>query len=156
MLTQIEGYRLSPQQKRVWTLQEGSEAYRAKCAVSLAGPLTPEAIKAALLQVINRHEILRTTFRRVPGIKVPLQVVAEAGRWTWETLDLHDQPRPAQDARVLERFQAIGRAPFDYEQGPLLRALLVSRSASEQVLLLCLPALSADAWTLKNLAREIA
>src|SRR6185436_6301370 len=126
MLNQIEGYRLSPQQKRLWTIQAGNDVYRAKCRLHLEGVLQPEPLKAALLEVINRHEILRTTLRRVPGIKVPLQVVTEAGQLAWETLDLRDQPVVEREALLASHFQEIGRASFDYEQGPLLRSTLAS------------------------------
>ena len=156
MLSQIEGYRLSPQQKRLWTIQEGNDVYRAKCRLHLEGALQTELLKAALLEVINRHEILRTTLRRVPGIKVPLQVVTEAEQLAWETLDLRDRPRAEQEALLTGHFQEIGQRPFDYEQGPLLRSALVSLSTSQHALLLCLPALYADAWTLRNLTQEIA
>jgi amino acid adenylation domain-containing protein len=156
MLSQIEGYRLSPQQKRLWTIQEGNDVYRATCRLHLEGALQPERLKAALLEVINRHEILRTTLRRVPGIKVPLQVVTEAGQLAWETLDLRERVREEQEAALAGHFQEIGRLPFDYEQGPLLRSMLASLSASQHALLLCLPALYADTWTLRNLTQEIA
>src|SRR5688572_7133339 len=156
MLSQIEGYRLSPQQKRLWTIQEENDVYRAKCRLHLEGALKPEPLKAALQEVINRHEILRTTLRRVPGIKVPLQVVTDAEHLAWESLDLRDRPRAEQEALLAGHFQEIGRRPFDYEQGPLLRSSLASLSDTQHVLLLCLPALYADAWTLRNLTQEIA
>jgi hypothetical protein len=33
----VQGFRLSPQQKRLWTFQQQNAAYQAKCAVLLEG-----------------------------------------------------------------------------------------------------------------------
>ncbi|MDQ3257842.1 MAG: amino acid adenylation domain-containing protein, partial [Acidobacteriota bacterium] len=45
--------------------------------------------------------------------------------------------------------------PFDFEQGPLMHASLLTLSADEHVMLISVPALCADAWTLKNIVQEI-
>ena len=72
----VEGYRLSPQQKHLWLQQPDSPAYRAQCAILLEGDLKTEALKEAVQKVVDRHEILRTTCHRLPGMKIPFQVVA--------------------------------------------------------------------------------
>ena len=74
----IEGFRLAPQQKRIWQLQaDGSAAYCAQAVIQIDGPLDQAALVAALGQVTARHEILRTTFQRPPGLALPVQVIAE-------------------------------------------------------------------------------
>jgi NRPS condensation-like uncharacterized protein len=74
----LEGFRLSPQQKYLWLLQQDSLAYRASCAIQIEGNLNVEALKAALNQIVDRHESLRTTFHRQPGIKIPS---SHSGEW---------------------------------------------------------------------------
>jgi hypothetical protein len=51
----IEGFRLSPQQKRVWALQQESPAYRIQCAVLLSGALDVRRLKEAVKVVVGRH-----------------------------------------------------------------------------------------------------
>src|SRR4030095_9606033 len=71
-----EGFRLSPQQERLWILQQGgSLPYRAQCAVLIQGDFNTALFQTALQAVIVRHEILRTTFRFVAGMITPLQVI---------------------------------------------------------------------------------
>src|SRR5215212_5715823 len=80
----VEGYRPSPQQRRVWSLQrrdgahaDGATPYRAACAVDIEGALDPRVLRAAVSDVAERHEVLRTTFRVARGMSFPLQVVGD-------------------------------------------------------------------------------
>src|SRR5258708_2127383 len=107
----VEGFRPSPQQKRLWLPQQhtapaapagqlgrGGSAYRAQCAVMIQGRLDIELLDCALRRIIDRHEILRTTFHRHPGIRIPVQVIAARhpaprtevkphGDWLWRKED---------------------------------------------------------------------
>jgi len=151
----IEGFRLSPQQRRIWLLQQDSLAYRAQCAVVVEGDLKTELLKQALQKVVDRHEILRTTFRLRPGMKVPFQVVTNGDTSSLENIDLTDQGQWDQQAKIDELFQEQGRLPFNFEEGPLLRLSIITLSGNKHVLLVSLPSLCADAETLKNLVDEI-
>ena len=73
------GFRLSPQQKQVWLTQQ-APACSVGCSVWIEGRRDTKTLAAALVQIARRHEILRTTFRRPAGMKVPLQVIDEAPR----------------------------------------------------------------------------
>src|SRR4028119_1108627 len=73
-----EGFRLSPQQKRLWQLQTSQNtAYRTQGIVLIEGPLQAARLLAALQQVVDRNEILRTTFHRRSGMALAVQVIAE-------------------------------------------------------------------------------
>ena len=151
----VQGFRLSPQQKRVWLLQRGGSAYRAQVALALAGALDRPGLERALESVMARHQILQTVFRRRPGIRVPLQAVAGGDRPEWRQLDLSGLPLDQQETRLAELFEEEGRRPFDLENGPLVRALLVALGGESHRLVLTLPALVADSHSLENLALEI-
>jgi hypothetical protein len=66
----LTGYRLSPQQRRLWgLLRRGSNvSYQAKSAVAIKGHLESGRLKTTVRNVIARHEILRTVFRSLPGM----------------------------------------------------------------------------------------
>src|SRR6266516_2419092 len=84
----IEGFRLSPQQERLWLLQQDNDAYHAHCSILLEGTLNVEALEEAVSKVICRNEIYRTSFHRLPGLKIPIQVIDEKASFTWRHIDL--------------------------------------------------------------------
>ncbi len=155
--TTIEGFRLSPQQARLWALQQGdqSASYTARCSILIEGALDERLLEAALNQVVQRHEILRTTFRRLPAMTLPLQVIGSVSALTIQTEELSDCAADEQTAELERLERELSRTPFDYERGPLLRARLVKLEPERHLLMLCLPALLADRASLENLAREI-
>ncbi|MFL5513040.1 MAG: amino acid adenylation domain-containing protein, partial [Gemmatimonadales bacterium] len=71
----IEGYRLSPQQMRIWL--ESSGDAELTCSILIDGPLDPELLENALERLVARHEILRTSFERLLGMELPVQVISE-------------------------------------------------------------------------------
>ncbi|NEP46232.1 MAG: hypothetical protein F6K35_46360, partial [Okeania sp. SIO2H7] len=81
MVTQtVAGYRLSPQQKHLWLLQEKNSNYQATCTIKITGKVEANILKSAIEKIAERHEILRTTFQRRPGIKMPLQVISDRAK----------------------------------------------------------------------------
>ncbi len=152
-----QGYRLSPGQKRLWALGRGASghAYRAQCALLIEGNVDVPTLKRALQHVVARYEILRTTFRQLPGEELPVQVIAQDAEVPIQDVDLQGLAAPAQEEQVAALFQAALRMPCDMERGPLLHATLVALAPDRHLLQLSLPALCADTTALANLAREI-
>jgi amino acid adenylation domain-containing protein len=105
--------------------------------ISITGDLDPEVLRRALARVVERHEILRTVFRHVPGVTIPLQVIAEAAT-------------PGIEGR-----EDLDREPFDPAAAPLLRLRLERLEPGRHRLTVALPALCADAATLDLLPEEI-
>ena len=147
----VEGFRLSPQQRALWLLQQEGLHGHAQCAVLIEGPLRRDDLRAALEEVAGRHEILRTTFHLQPGIKVPLQVVQEESELLWEVASAPDTDPGTLD-RVLKQER---RRPFRLDELPVLRALLLELAPGRHLLVLTLPALAADGRTLRNLLGEV-
>lgn len=146
MITQLQGFRVSPQQRHLWLLQQSEgAAYHARCSVLIEGELDVDALKAAVRTVVHRHEILRTVFARTPGVKVPLQVVVEESDFQWSEENGFSE----------EQLEEIIHDAWDYEHGPMLRLELVTLAPTRHVLLVALPALCSDAIGLKNLVHEI-
>ncbi len=118
----IEGFRPSPQQGRLWALQQNNPAYNARCAVVVEGALDAAALREAVGRLVERHEILRTTFQGFAEWRVPLQVISERADFTLEEVDLRGLDEARQAALVEEAFDEEGRRPFDTSRGPVLRA----------------------------------
>src|SRR5205085_8337490 len=111
MLEIVAGYQLSPQQARLWLLQERdaeTNAYRAQCVVMLQGDLQPQLLEEAVSTVVQQHEILRTSFRSQPGMFLPLQVITDDVP-TLHRIDLTGLPREEQQARIEQLYAAAGR-----------------------------------------------
>ena len=155
----IQGFQLSPQQKHLWLLQQNndSQIYRSLCAVEISGNLNLETLNTALKVVIQRHQILRTSFHFLPGMNIPLQVINDVpnGDLLIQNHDLSTiEPHQQQNA-IAAIIESAKQRIFDFQQSPLLQISLATLSPSQQVLLLDLPALCADITSLNNLVTEI-
>jgi amino acid adenylation domain-containing protein len=151
----LEGYQLSPQQERLWLLQQDCSAFRAQCVVMLEGRLDATALDDALQTVVERHEILRTVFCGLPEMKKPVQVIVDPANPLQRKIGLNGQGAPRELTAILKVFAPEAELPFDFQNGPLFRAFLLPLSTEQHALLLSLPSLCADGRTLTNLVREI-
>src|SRR5262249_48767308 len=124
---------LSLAQQRLWfldQLQPDNPAYHVPIVVRLDGPLDVRAVAASLQQIVQRHEILRTTFPLVD--RTPEQVVAP----------MLEVALPCVDLTAMANAEAIGadvvareaKRPFDLARGPLLRALLLRLAPNTHLL----------------------
>jgi len=149
------GFWLSPQQEFVIKSQL-SAGQRAVCLVSMEGPVAAERIHDSLREMVGRHEILRTVFRRQPGLKVPFQVVLETSEVGWQRVNLGPLTEREYDSQIRRLFHAERIRTRSLEESPVLRALLITRDQDHSSLILNLPAVSLDAQSFKMLVRELA
>ncbi len=147
------GFLLSPQQERLWA---ANSACRALCLIEATGEVEAAALGRALCAVVARHEILRTTFQALPGQRSALQVVGDGAPCALRYLDLAQSEPAAQQARLTQVFDQLEREPLDLARGPALTAAILTLAPGRQVLCLCLPALCADAPTLRLLVDQVA
>ncbi|MBD2002942.1 MULTISPECIES: non-ribosomal peptide synthetase [Cyanophyceae] len=152
----VEGYRLSPQQAHLWSLQQidSSLPYRVQCTLLHHG-LDKNILKSALQEVVNRHEILRTNFRSLSGMELPFQVITHSVTPSINYYDLSELPPATQDEKVEALFNETLGFPLNFEKDFLLHLSLISLSSNKYILLVSLPAMLADRVTLRNLVQEI-
>ncbi|HEX2077660.1 MAG TPA: amino acid adenylation domain-containing protein [Longimicrobium sp.] len=152
--TAVQGFRLSPQQVRVWSLRQAAPQLplHAWCAVRLRGALDGGALQEALSAVAGQHEILRTSFRVLPGVGLPVQVVADDARVRLERRDLSTLPAHEVAGEEAAWLGSLSGALEDGDSP--LRAALFRRADDEHALYLALPAQCADALTLDNLVSQ--
>ena len=152
----IEGFELSPQQKSLWLLQQNqSQPYRVNCAVLIEGNLKIKVLEAALQKVVERHEILRTSFCCLSGMSIALQVISDCNLPEVKECDLKQLEFEEQEAKLEVLFQEAKKHPFDLSHGSNLQVSLAILSPEKHILLLGLPALCADRIAIDNLVGEI-
>ncbi|MDB4951666.1 MAG: Glutamate-semialdehyde aminotransferase [Gemmatimonadetes bacterium] len=148
-------YRLSPQQKRRWAHERRTAAVQ--CALRIPPGIDPADLRAALDTVVGRHEALRTTFLGRAGLKVPLQVVHDAGTAGWSEWALPASGDEEAARRAIDQALAELRGrELDPASGPLVHAVLLTRDGAPDALLLRVSGLCADPASLANVARELA
>ncbi|MGC4900413.1 amino acid adenylation domain-containing protein, partial [Micromonospora echinospora] len=143
---------LSFAQRRLWflhRLEEENNPYNMPLALRLRGPVRPEALTAALADVVERHESLRTVF--VEDADGPHQVVLppELARPPLELVLIAGADL---DRRLTE--EAAHR--FDLAAEIPVRARLYRVAEHEHVLLLVVHHIAADGWSVPLIARDLA
>jgi amino acid adenylation domain-containing protein len=153
--TGLQGAHLSIQQARLWKSAGQSQAYRSACALLLEGALQEELLQHALTCLLARQEILRTTFRHIAGMNQPMQVIVPPASGKIRVIDLQRVHTSEQWAGVERFFRLALEEPYDLASDLPLRVSLLILNEHSHVLLLCLPALCADATTLRLLVQEL-
>ncbi|GAA1855041.1 hypothetical protein GCM10009836_38870 [Pseudonocardia ailaonensis] len=135
---------LSAAQQRLWFLwrvDPGSVSYHMPLALRLRGALDVDALRAALADVVARHESLRTVFPETEGR--PRQEVLDRAVPDLPVADLTSDALTAHAAR-----------PFTLDREIPLRALLF-RAEGEHVLALVLHHIAGDEWSTDVLLRDL-
>ncbi len=143
---------LSFGQRRLWFLDrlEGpSPAYNMPVAVRLRGGVDPEALRAALGDVIGRHESLRTVFAEADGEVFGRVAPAQEVVPGWEVTVVGETGLAAAVGTAARRcFDLAGELP--------VRGWLFGVGPDEHVLLLLFHHSAVDGWSLGPLWRDLA
>ena len=144
-------------QQRLWfidRLQPGNPAYNCPIAIRLRGPLRVEALHASINDLIERHEVLRTTFS-MRDAEV-LQHIHPRVRIELPVTDLTGLPAGQQDSAITEAVVADAHEPFDLVAGPVIRARLLRLGAEDHVLLYDIHHIANDGWSVGVFFTELA
>ncbi|MGU3587368.1 amino acid adenylation domain-containing protein, partial [Rhodococcus sp. C26F] len=151
---------LSLAQQRVWVLNQldpGSATYNIPLAIRLRGALDIDALTAAVRDVVERHETLRTVYAQ--DEQGPFQKILDA-----ESMPLLEVMRVASEQEAFEAVVEVAAQGFDVSSEPPVRGRLVSISAGgsagpvvsdDHVLALVVHHISADGASLVPLARDL-
>ncbi|WP_227982415.1 amino acid adenylation domain-containing protein [Nocardia spumae] len=142
---------LSLAQQRLWILNRFAEhagAYNMPLAVELTGRLDVEVLRAALLDVLARHESLRTTFPDSPT--GPVQVIHPAAE-----IPLALEAIDATGADALALATEYAGYGFDLRSQAPMRVALYATGPDRHVFLLVLHHICGDGWSVAPLARDL-
>ncbi|MDF5723371.1 MAG: amino acid adenylation domain-containing protein [Rhizonema sp. PD37] len=147
---------LSFAQQRLWFLDqlEGEKCvYNVPFFWQLSGFLNISALEQAIQEIVQRHEVLRTTFSVVDGS--PIQVIHADPQLRiqvldWRQLTPENQSSKAQQLATEELLQ-----PFDLSSAPLLRVKLLQLAEQSHLLLLVIHHIVCDGWSMEIFRREL-
>ncbi|MCV7308133.1 non-ribosomal peptide synthetase [Mycobacteroides immunogenum] len=145
---------LSFAQNRLWfvdQLQGPSPQYNMAAALRLRGSLDAEALRAAVSDVVSRHESLRTVFPVRDGIPQQVVIAAELADVGWVTVDAARWPEPQLDAAIKE----ATRYTFDLATEIPMRAKLFRVGQGEHVLVIVVHHIAADGLSLGPLGSDL-
>jgi amino acid adenylation domain-containing protein len=147
-------FRLSPIQRRTWSLHRLGPAFRAEAAFSVEGVIDHAKLKGALDQLVRRHEILHTRFSFLPGTEIPVQRIDLDGSYTYRLRE--STAVRITEAEIVETvLQEFGEKVVDLADDPLFHVTVISRQAARPLLVFTLPAICGDSATLRILCREL-
>ena len=127
----------------------------------LRGPVNHDALRAALSEIVQRHEVLRTGFgaestagnsRAGFGAR---PIISSDGSIDLQLIDFTHLSTSAQYSRLRERFIEETTRPFDRRVAPLMRPLLFHLKADDHVLLVIFDHLISDGYSLQLFRREL-
>jgi amino acid adenylation domain-containing protein len=142
---------LSFAQHRSWRTDQvkPSLSHNITARLRLRGKLTRLVLLTALDRIVDRHAILRMTFRNIDG--EPRQVIEPTGSCRFPLLE-----QKVKGWRTVEQISRQElRGGFDLFSGPLIRGRLLHVSKQEHVLLITQHPITGDAWSISVLIREL-
>ena len=153
--SKFNSFPLSFAQQRLWFLDQlepGNPAYNIPAAFRLIGTLNHEALEKSLNEIVNRHEILRTTFTAVSGKAV--QIIDKKSKILLEKITLKDSDASAREAQIKQIISKKIKHRFNLTKGPLGFISLITIKENEHILLMVMHHIISDGWSMGIIIAE--
>jgi amino acid adenylation domain-containing protein len=147
---------LSYAQELLWLLSQVFDdgiAYNAPGAFQLEGKLDLELLSRAFGALVQRHEILRTTYSVIDGR--PMQLIGPPEPVELNVVDLRALPADDRPAEVQRILKDESRFRFDLVHGPIIRPTVIQLSSDEHVLMLNMHHVATDGYSRGALYRDL-
>ena len=147
---------LSYAQELLWLLSQVFDdgiAYNAPGAFQLEGPLDLELLTRAFEGLVQRHEILRTTYSVIDG--VPMQVIAPRAPLELNVVDLRGRPADEREAAAQAVLKEESRFAFDLVNGPVMRPTVIRLADDEHILMLNMHHVATDGYSRTALYHDL-
>jgi hypothetical protein len=144
-------------QQRLWFLNQlepQNAAYNMAASLRLNFALDVEALHACFHLLLERHEVLRTTFAVVDG--QPMQKIVAHADISMPLVDLTGYTEVEREREAIRMANEQANQPFDLAQGPLLRCTLLKLEQEAYMLLLAVHHIIFDEWSMQILFQELA
>ncbi|OUL30717.1 hypothetical protein BV372_21625 [Nostoc sp. T09] len=161
---EVFAFPLSSSQQRLWFLDQlipNSPIYNIPGVVQFHGRLDRVALEESFNEIVRRHEVLRTTFAMIANGQ-PVQAVAQVEEdstlrrhYLLQEIDLSHLSEPNLQLEVQRLAIEEAQRPFNLEQGPLLRVMLLCLAEQEYTLVVTVHHIISDGWSFGVLAREL-
>ncbi len=148
---------LSLAQQRLWFLNQlepDSPVYNIGAALRMLGPLNLPALERSLVEIVHRHEDLRTSFIQVDG--APQTVIGDGRDWALKVIDVRHLSDGGPDSELWKYAGHSIKELFDIAQGPLFRADLLIAGKDNHVLVFTWHHMVSDGWSLGVMVHEFA
>ena len=153
--TTSEAIPLSYSQWKMWFQEQlvpGQPTYNVPLCLHLEGELHVAILESSLIEILRRHEALRTTLEPTGG--GVMQKIHPVPKRILETVDLRFLPAERGEEENRSILYREARRPFDLASGPLLRVVLVRLSGSDNLMMNFHHAII-DGWSTGLLFREL-
>nr|QEO74372.1 condensation domain-containing protein [uncultured bacterium] len=150
-------YPLSPTQQGLLfhsLLKSTSDVYFEQLRFTVRGDLRVSAFQRAWQHVVDRHAVLRTSFRH-EGLDRPLQVVQQQIEILLEQQDWREVPAVRQQERLLSFLKADRQRGFDLSRAPLMRLTLLRVSETTYEFIWSHHHLLLDGWSLPLILKDL-
>lgn len=147
---------LSFAQERLWFLDQldpNLPAYNLFGAFSIEGQLDIIALEKSINEIVQRHEVLRTTFVMENG--QPVQRIAPTLPWQLTQIDLSHFSESKRKEEVPRLARQEAHKPFALDKEPLLRTTLLYLDAQNQVIFCTMHHIISDGWSMGVFVREL-
>jgi pimeloyl-ACP methyl ester carboxylesterase len=147
---------LSIAQERLWyhhQFEPDSSLNNIITAYRIKGNLDIKLLDRVQHEIVQRHEILRTTFPKVDG--KPTVAIAPGWELDIPVEDLQSVSVEERDEEAHRRAIAESRRPYDLEKGPLLRLRLLKLAPDDYLLVLTMHRMMADGVSVDIFFREM-
>ncbi len=175
--THPKDFPLSFAQHRLWFMEQlrpNTAVYNIPTALHLRGRLDISALEQSLNEIVQRHDVLRTTFKAIngrhaggqsehehsicqviiPKLSIPLPVidvqhdrVPLGARDSGPQVSVQDDPQTEREIKARQWLTQEAQRSFDLAHGPLLRAALLRFAEDDHILFLNIHHLVYDGWS---------
>ncbi|MEA5601256.1 non-ribosomal peptide synthetase [Nostoc sp. UHCC 0252] len=143
-------------QERVYFIQQlapENSAYQFQAKILFRGQLDVTVLHQCLDEIVQRHEIFRTTYPAVNGRL--FQVINPHEPISFKVIDLQAFPESEQAAEAQKLCEAEVQQPFDMNQLPLVKWVLLKLSEQEHELIHIEHHMAHDGWSFNVFLGEL-
>jgi amino acid adenylation domain-containing protein len=146
---------LSFAQQRMWfidKLNEGSMQYNMPVTFKLTGPFDLELFKKVLMELVQRHEILRTNYLDSP--QGPIQVVTSPKEIVVNYIELSEEELKVQEKSAASYIRQECEGVFNLQQDLMIRLTCIKLADEEHIIIFNVHHIASDGWSTGVLTKE--